>query len=214
MIYYSAGTTAPQTVGDADGELAISSRSPHLLAGLVGMMPGTAGDYSFSLFSQEGTFLGSVTRTQLDGPIVRSAPIVAGADFGVRPWGLDGSNMTPDFTDKTASQSSADVVVFTFYNLWLRHDDSTSLPQSEQGTHLILTTVPGGADLPDIKMIPAIMNSDFQGGLCYMTMDVSQDTNIWWMPITQLIPLGEYQVTLINPASGSVTYPDNLFVTP
>lgn len=214
MIYYSAGTDAPQTVGDADGQLPVTSRSPHLLACIAGVMPSAPGDYSFSLFSQEGDFLGSVTRYHQDTPILRMEPFVTGADFGVRPWGLDGSNMAPDFSDKTASQGSNDVVVFTFYNMWLRHDDSDSLPEAEKGSRLILTDVLSSADLNDIKMTPAIMSSEFQGGLCYMTLDIAKD-DIWIMPITMQIPIGEYQVSLVNPGSGGrVTYLDNLWITP
>ncbi len=215
MVYYNFGDVAPPSIGEADGQLPIALRQPHMLGGIAGLMPDTSGNYSFSLFSKEGTYLGSVTRYNGFMPIIRSAPYLdATADFGVRPWGFDGSNLTPDFSDKAASRSSNDVVVFTFYNLWLRHDDHPGLPQVEQGTRVILTDVTSTADLNDIKLKPAIMNGEFQGGLCYMTLDVSETQDIWVMNLDEYIPFGEYNVTLVNPAAGNVTYPDNLFITP
>ncbi|OGK09046.1 MAG: hypothetical protein A2Y63_01805 [Candidatus Riflebacteria bacterium RBG_13_59_9] len=212
LVYYLAGDEPPRTIGEADGMLPISSRQPHLLAGLVAVVPNVPGDVSFGLFMQDGTYLGGVTRLVAAIPIPRNDVVIGDGDFGVRPWGADGSEEIAAFDDKIASQGDNDVVVFTFYNLWLRHDDVPALPQSQQGTHLVLSVM--GAPLPDILLRPHILATDFQGGLAYCALDVGAD-DIWWQNITQPIPMNTYTVTLVNPGAGpGDTYPDNLIIIP
>jgi len=217
-VYYSYGTVPPATIGAADGEIPISSRQPHLLAGIAGVVDGTPGssiDVSFGLFSKEGTYLGGVSRIRASMQTTRSAPIQGlDGDFGVRPWGAAGDATTPDFSDNTASIGSADVVVFTFYNLWLRHDDGPGLPQDQQGTHVIFTDAISSAPLPELRMRTGILGNEFQGALCHMTLDVSQTTGIWFQNIDQQIPFGEYNVTIESPGAGNFTYPKNIFITP
>ena len=213
LVYYLYGTSPPMTIAAADGEVPLYYRQPHLLAGLIAVVVET-GDVSFGLFSQDGTYLGGVTRTAVGFPITRSDVFIDGTcDFGVRPWG-SGLETIADFSDKIADQGDMDVVVFTFYNLWLRHDDSTTLPDVERGTHLILT-VDGGGPLPDIVLRPHILDPENQGGLAYGALDISAE-DIWFQNITQQIPAGNtYNVTLYNPGAGAgVTYPDNLVITP
>ncbi len=213
MVYYLWGTTPPGTIGEADGEMPITYRQPHLLAGLIAVVVGT-GDISFGLFTQHGTYLGGVTRTLVGIPIMRNDVVIDGTcDFGVRPWGADGSETIPDFSDKIADQGDNDVVVFTFYNLWLRHNDNPTLPNTQRGTHLILT-VDGGGALPDILLRPHIFDAEAQGGLVYFALDISAD-DFWFSGFTQEISPDTYNVTLYNPGAGSgVTYPDNLIVVP
>jgi len=214
-MYYKFGDIAPATILDADGELPISNRQPNYLAGLVGIIPGTPGNISFSFFSKEGTLLGSTTRILGNMPITRAATVINDGDFGVRPWGIAGDAAVADFSDKTASITGTDVVVFQFYNLWLRTDDWDGLSQDQQGTHLILTTVPGMADLPDLVMKPAAMGTAFNGDKCTMFLDVSQTVDIWWQSgIDQNIPLGEYIVTVSNPGAGAETYPYDIVSDP
>lgn len=217
-VYYSYGLVPPATIGAADGEIPISSRQPHLLAGIAGVVDGTPGssvDVSFGLFSKEGTYLGGVSRIRASMQTTRSAPIQGiDGDFGVRPWGLAGDQAVPDFSDKVASIGNADVVAFTFYNLWLRHDDGTGLPQDQQGTHVILVDAISSAPLPELKMRTGMLGNAFQGALCYMTLDISQTTGIWFQNIDQPIPFGEYNVMIETPGAGNFTYPSNLFITP
>jgi hypothetical protein len=211
-MYYKFGTTPPATIAEADGELPLPYRQPHVLGGLAGLIPATPGDVSFSFFSKEGTLLGSVTRILGVMQITRTSPVINDGDFGVRPWGILGDAVTPDFTDKVASRGSSDVVVFTFYNLWLRHDDGTGLPDDQQGTHLILSDTLSGAPLPDLLLKPALMSPDFNGGLCTMTMDVANPD--WWQNIVQDIPDGEYNVSVSNAGSGAAVYTPTLIITP
>ncbi len=210
-VYYLMGNVTPKTIGEADAEVPLFYRQPYLLAGLIGVVVGT-GDVSFGLFAQDGKYLGGVTREVAEFPITRPDVFIDDScDFGVRPWG-SGLETIPDFGDKTASKGDKDVVIFTFYNLWLRHDDKPTLPDVQRGTHLILT-VDGGASLPDILLRPHIFDVD-QGGLVYFALDVSAD-DFWFGEFTQEIPINPYNVTLYNPAAGmGVTYPDNLVITP
>jgi hypothetical protein len=212
-VYFKAGTTAPATVGDADGELTIFLRQPNYLAGAAGFVPSTPGEYSFSLFNKEGTLLGSATRVNAAMPITRDAPAIVDGDFGVRPWGASGDAASPDFSDKVAHKGTNDVVVLSFYNLWLRHDDSASLPETEQGTHLVLTETGGGAPQNDLLLMPAMVSADFNGGLCYMTLDVSNP--VWWLGNVAEIPSPfSYWVSVSNPGAGSSMFMESDGVTP
>ena len=85
MVYYSYGLDPPEDIASADGEIPISSRQPHLLAGLAAVVDGAPGDVSFGLFSKEGTFLGGVSRILATMQITRSAAMQVDGDFGVRP---------------------------------------------------------------------------------------------------------------------------------
>jgi len=228
IIAYSWGSTPPATLGDADGELPLTYQQPNILAGAVAVLHDTApleGDCSFSRFSKEGTLLGTCTRWKASMQITRSAPIVTGGDFGVDPWGSEGTAETPDFTNKTADRSERDVVIFTYYNAWMRHNDDTTVPQQQRGTHLILIDHISSAQLPDIILEPRIVE-EMQGGLCWAAIEVGRDGNpdglggtppygkLWWQNIEQLIPIGEYDVRLENPGAGSADYPDTLHIVP
>lgn len=227
VIAYSWGSTPPATIGAADGELPLTFLQPYMLAGAVAVLHDTApaeGDCSFSRFSKEGTLLGTCTRWKAAMQITRSAPIVTGGDFGVDPWGDEGTEAVADFTDKIADQSDRDVVIFTYYNAWLRHNDNTSIPQQERGTHLILIDSVSSAQLPDIILEPRMV-ADTQGGMCWSAIDVGRDGNtdlsgdppygrLWWQNIEQLIPVGTYDVRLENAGAGSADYPDTLTIVP
>ncbi len=212
-VYYKMGSVPPQTIPDADGQLPVWYRQPHMIGGMAAVVPVEPGEVSFGLFSQSGEYKGGVTRTVVNMPITRMDVVIntETCDFGVRPWG-DGTETVPVFDNKIADQSENDVVIFTFYNLWLRHDDSSSLPQEQQGTHLILTS--GGADLPDLLLRMHILDSEDQGGLAYGALDVSSEDS-WWQNISQPIATGTYTVTLYNPGAGTgMQYPDNLVIVP
>jgi|GEM_PF-3058748 len=227
IIAYSWGSTPPATIDAADGQMPLTYKQPYMLAGAVAVLHDTApveGDCSFSRFSQEGTLLGTCTRWKASMQITRSAPIVTGGDFGVDPWGPDGTGETPDFSDKIADQSDRDVVIFTFYNAWLRHEDNTSIPQQERGTHLILIDSVSSAQLPDIILEPRMV-ADTQGGMCWAAIEVGRDGNtdlsadppygrLWWQIIEQLITVGTYDVRLENPGAGNADYPDTLTIVP
>ena len=47
-----------------------------------------------------------------------------------------------------------------------------------------------------------------------MTLDISQDTNIWLQNMTQTIPFSEYSVSIDTPGPGGFSYPDHLIITP
>ena len=227
VIAYSWGATPPATLAAADGELPLTYQQPHMLAGAVAVLHDTApveGDVSFSRFSKEGTLLGTCTRWKATMQIPRGAPIVTGGDFGVDPWGPDGTAAIPVFTDKVADQDDRDVVIFTYYNAWMRHNDTTLVPQQERGTHLILIDSVSSAQLPDIILEPRMV-ADSQGGMCWSAIEVGRTGNtdltdpppygkLWWQNIEQLITVGTYDVRLENPGAGSADYPDTLTITP
>jgi hypothetical protein len=212
VMYYKLGSSAPATIAEADGQMPIMYRQPHLLAGLAGAVPATPGDVSFSMFNKEGTLLGSVTRILGNMMITRGPPVISDGDFGVRPWGAAGDAVTPDFSDKAASIGNMDVIVFTFYNLWLRHDDGTGLTQAQRGTHLILYDTVNLADLADMCLRAAILSSDYNGALCYTVLDAGNPD--WWQNISQDIPIGAYNVQLETPGAGRVTYYEADGITP
>jgi len=226
-IYYMWGDTPPTDPSEADGELPLVYQQPYTLAVAVTVLHSTApveGLISFSLFNQEGMLLGTCTRWKAAMQISRNAPLVIGCDFGVRPWGSDGTLEIPVFTDKIADQGDRDVVIFTYYNAWIRHNDTTSVPQQERGTHLILIDSVSSAQLPDIILEPRVV-STIQGGMCWSAIEVGRDGNtdlasdppygrLWWQNIEQMIPFGTYDVRLENPGEGSADYPDTLTIVP
>jgi len=210
MVYYRYGTEPAQTIGEADGQLPISYLQPHMIGAVVFGTLTEEGDITFSLFDKSGTLLGFVSHYATTMPQPRSAPIVdEECDFGVRPWG---TGLDPlDFSDKSADLSVPDVVVFTAKNIWLRHDDNSSMDQSWRSTHVVWT-LEGAGQIPDLKMRPHIVGLDTDD-LVYLAVDIANPD--WWSDITRDIDVGEYSITLLTPGAGSsLPYPDSLFVVP
>ena len=102
------------------------------------------------------------------------------------------------------------MVVFTAKNVWLRHDDNSSMDQSWRGTHLIME-LEGGGQIPDLEMRPHIVGLDTDD-LVYLAVDIANPD--WWSDITRDIDVGEYSISLLTPGAGTAFYPDNLFVVP
>lgn len=209
-VFYLYGTTPAMTMGEADGELPINYRQPHMIAATVFGLLTEEGDITFSLFDNAGTFLGFVSHYASLMPQPRSAPVIdLDCGFGVRPWG---AGLDPeDFSDNSASKGASDVVVFTAKNVWLRHDDGLGMDQFWRSSHLWMT-LSGSGQIPEQLLLTPIVGPNPED-LVYMMIDVANPD--WWQNITREIEIGEFDLLqLETPGAGTADYIGSLFVVP
>ncbi len=170
------------------------------------------GPVTLALFSQGGTKLGQTVKTfvktrppRTDMYVAQGADENVRDDFGVNPWGDDGSLPAPDWSNKTASKSNYDLLVLEAHNLWIRHkaaDDNLDPSDIRRASVLVFEVVDSGAEVPDFQVLPRIIDVGDPSAPMIVSIDISQPMKFRNQPPLELNP-GQYYLRWKDPFSNN-----------